>query len=137
MYLLKILQQSYQNENQGLSPAVISPVPNKQDQYLHIPKKTNNLKMKNYSEILKKYRFDNHLTQLELSHKLKVSYMTIFRWEKGISVPNETCKEKIDLMFISTKLDSNGDILNALNEIQTELSRLTISIDTLKTWLTT
>lgn len=58
----------------------------------------------NFKEMIKEYRHYFFLTQNELGEKLGVSYVTVNRWENGVSIPSMKQKKKLYSMFVEAKL---------------------------------
>ncbi len=60
--------------------------------------------MNNISEVIKKIRKDNNLTQKQLADKLNVTYQAVSKWENDKSIPDITTLKNISNKF-NIKLD--------------------------------
>ena len=58
--------------------------------------------MTKFSELIKKYREENNLTQQEFAEKLHVSRQAVSKWETGSSYPNYEILKDIALLLNTT-----------------------------------
>ncbi len=86
--------------------------------------------MNTFAELLKKYRFNNGISQEQLGKKLGVVTMTIHRWEKGFNSPdkNERCR-------IEEYINDNGTYLDPYELLTHEIRELQKKIDVFKEYL--
>ncbi len=58
----------------------------------------------NYQKMLKQYRAKMFLSQNDLARMLKVSVVTVNRWENGHFEPTMKVKRKLHRLFVEAKM---------------------------------
>lgn len=93
--------------------------------------------MKNYANIIKKYRFEKNLSMEDFSKVIGVSLMTVHRWEQDKNKPSEELRIKIDQLIESAREEKHGDITLLLQSVEKNMLKVVNEINILKEWLTT
>lgn len=57
-----------------------------------------------YPNLIRKYRNAKFLSQNDLAKILKVSFVTVNRWENGHFEPTLRCKRELDKLFKKAKI---------------------------------
>ena len=57
-----------------------------------------------FKKLIKQYRENMFLTQEELGDIVGVSYVTVNRWENGVSTPSLKQKKKLYKMFLDANI---------------------------------
>lgn len=93
--------------------------------------------MKNYTELVRKYRFDKRLSMEDFSKLIQVSTMTVYRWEYGKAQPCEATRIKIDKLIESNREETHGNIMDLLESVERNMQKVVEEIKSLKEWLST
>lgn len=55
--------------------------------------------LKSYGEMLKGFREDNCMTQLQVAHELGVTKMTVSNWERGVKLPKPEHRKLLRFLY--------------------------------------
>lgn len=77
------------------------------------------------SELIKKIRKDNKLTQKQLADKLNVTYQAVSKWENGLNIPDITILKEICTEF---NIDINDLLDNKINNKKKNIKIISVSV---------
>jgi transcriptional regulator with XRE-family HTH domain len=88
------------------------------------------LELNTFSELLKKFRFKENISQEELGKRLDVCTMTIHRWEKGTHIPSKMERERVESF-----INDNGVFIDPYELLTEELKNVSEKLNELTEYL--